>query len=182
MSVLERQAATSVTELKRRFDQAFAEAPPAGGPAQDDLLAIRVAEDPYAIRLHEVAELVSDRGITWLPGSVTELLGVVGLRQGIVPAYDFRALLGYPRADVPRWLAIAATARVAFAFDRFEGHLRVARAAVCAASADGAAQRPHVREVVRMDGSVRPVIHMASLLDQITVLVHQPPGRKGDDR
>lgn len=183
MSVPERGAVTQATELRRRFDHTFAEAPPADGPPQEDLLAVGVAGDQYAIRLHEVAGLVSDRSITWLPGSVTEMLGVVGLRGGIVPVYDLGALLRYPRAATPRWLVIAAPSHVALAFDRFERHLRVARAAVSAASPHGAGpQSPCVREVVHVDGTVRPIIHMASVLDQIAVLVHQRPGRKGDDR
>lgn len=182
MSIREPQAVTSVIELKRTFDQTFAEAPPVEGRPHDDLLAVSVAGDPYAIRLPEVAGLVSDSKITWLPGSDAALLGLMGLRGTLVPVYDLRLVLGYPRAPVPRWFLIAAVTQVALAFDRFEGHLRVAREAVSPDAAPRAAnQSPYLHEVVRIDQLVRPVIHLPSVLNQIAVLAHQRSGRKGSD-
>ena len=171
-----------VIELRRTFGQAFAAAPPVEGRPQDDLLAVRVGGDPYAIRQPEVAALLSDSQIARLPGSQAALLGLMGLRGALVPVYDLRLLLGYPRAPVPRWFLIAAAARVALAFDRFEGHLRVAREAVSTDAAPRAGnQSPYVQQVVRTDELVRPIIHLPSVLNQIAVLAHQRPGRKGGD-
>jgi hypothetical protein len=91
-------------------------------------------------------------------------------------------LLGYPRAPAPRWLLIAAAARVALGFDRFDGHLRVSREAISAGSARGAASHsPYVREVVRTARVVRPLVHMPSVLDAIAALVRRRPRRKGND-
>jgi purine-binding chemotaxis protein CheW len=164
------------------FDQTFAEAPRSDASPEDDFLAVSIGGDPYAIRLSEVAGLLSDRRVTWLPGSVTELIGLMSLRGVLVPVYDFRALLGYPRGAVPRWFLIAAATPVALAFDRFDGHLRVPRAAVSTGSAQSPATLlPCVHEVVRTHEFVRPIIHMPGVLDAIAELVRQRPGRKGND-
>ena len=182
MSVQEPQTIAKAAELKRIFDQTFAEAPRSDASAEDDLLAISVASDPYAIRLSEVAGLLSDRRVTWLPGSVPELIGLMGLRGAVVPVYDLRALLGYARGPVPRWFLIAAAIPVAIAFDRFDGHLRVPRAAVSIGSTHSVAtQLPCVQEVVRTREFVRPIIHMPAVLDAIAALVRHRPGRKGND-
>jgi chemotaxis signal transduction protein len=182
VSVQEPQTVAKVAELKRMFDQTFAEAPRSDASPEDDLLAISVGADPYAIRLSEVAGLLADRRVTWLPGSVPELIGLMGLRGALVPVYDLRALLGYARGIVPRWFLIAAATQVAIAFDRFDGHLRVPRAAGSTGSAPSVATPlPCVHEVVRTHEFVRPIIHMPAVLDAIAALVRQRPGRKGND-
>jgi chemotaxis signal transduction protein len=170
-----------VGELKRMFDQTFAEAPRSDAESPEgDLLAVSVGGDPYAIRLSEVAGLLSDRKVTWLPGSAIELIGLMGVRGALVPVYDLGALLGYSRAAVPHWFLIAAAVHVALAIDRFDGYLRVPREAVSTESApSGAKHSPHVREVVRTAELVRPIIDMPSVLDAIAVLVRQRPGQKG---
>jgi chemotaxis signal transduction protein len=182
VSVHESEMALRLAELKRTFDQSFAAAPGTNSSAHEDLLTVGIGGDSFAIRLSDVAGLLSEAKVTRLPGSATELLGLMGLRGTLVPVYDLRALLGYPRASAPRWLLIAAAARVALGFDRFDGHLRLSREAVSAESSHGAANHsPYVREVVRTDHDVRPIVHMPSVLDAIAALVRRRPRRKGND-
>jgi purine-binding chemotaxis protein CheW len=163
----------SVGELQQTFDRTFAEAPRADAAPQDDLLAITIGGDPYAMRLSEVAGLYPDRRFTWLPGSVPALLGVVGLRGALLPVYDLRTLLGYPKAVTPRWLAVVADGQVVLGIEQFDNHLRVPRLAIAEAGTGSAAGRPQpVREVVHTDGLVRPIIHLPSVLEAIAVMVH----------
>jgi purine-binding chemotaxis protein CheW len=164
----------SVGELQHAFDRTFAEAPRADAGPQDDLLAITIGGDPYAMRLSEVAGLYPDRRFTRLPGSVPALLGVVGLRGILLPVYDLRTLLGYAKAATPRWLAVIADGQVVLGFEQFDHHLRVPRRAIADAGAGSVASRPHaVREVVHTDGLVRPIIHVPSVLEAIGVMAHQ---------
>lgn len=180
MSHQPRQAIGTAADLRQSFDSAFAGAIASERPQQDDVLVVGIASDSYAIRLADIAGLRSDARITSLPGSLAELVGIASVRGTIVPVYDFRTLFGYPRAPVHRWFVIAAAAPVAFAFDRYEGHQRVGREAIAAASRqDAGAQSPFVREVVRTDAVMRPIIHLASVLEHVAALVHQRPGRKG---
>jgi purine-binding chemotaxis protein CheW len=173
MSALRSEAADGVEALQRAFDQAFAEAPDIQADPHDDLLAITVGGNPYALRLTDVAGLHSDRTITWLPGSVPELLGLVGLRAALLPVYDVRRLLGYPASTAPRWCVVAAAAPVALGVERFDGYLRVPRRAVLPAEPGRAGDAARcVREVVHVGELIRPVIHVPSVLDAIAVLAH----------
>lgn len=133
----------------------------------ENLLAIRVAGDPYALRLGELTGLHVCPKVIPLPTGVSSLLGIAGFRGILVPVYDLRVLLGYPRAGSPRWVALAhEESAVGLAFDALEGQLRVARDAITLRS--GGAPATFVREVVSADAVVRPVVHVPSVLDVIT--------------
>jgi chemotaxis signal transduction protein len=155
------------TELRRAFDRSFSEAPIVRTAELDDLLDIRVGLDPYAIHLDQVTGVFADKPVTPLPGSFPELLGIAGFRSAIVPVYDLRILLGYACGGSQRWLILTAgQTRIALAFDQFEGHTRVARAAIAEEGGEET-QRHHVRGVVRTATHVRPIIHLPSILEVI---------------
>lgn len=154
--------------LRRTFDHAFTQPRQHEAEPMVALLAIRVGDDPYAIRLNAIAGLFADRTVTPLPGPVTELLGLAGFRGALFPVYDLRSLLGYSAGGTPRWLILAGMeARIALAFDRFEGHLLLPHAALTSTDPTHAA-RQHVGEIARTADMVRPIIHLPSLFDVIT--------------
>lgn len=153
-------------ELRRAFDGSFAEAARLKEAQLEDFLAIGVGTDPYAVRLAEVSTLLADRPVRRLPSPIPELLGIAGFRGAIVPVYDLRAVLGYSLGNVPRWLMIAAVAPVALAFDAFHGHFRFPRQA-CAPEVRFEPGQQHVREVLRAAGVVRPIVHLASVVEAI---------------
>jgi purine-binding chemotaxis protein CheW len=111
--------------LRAEFVRGFAEPGRPRAATGEAFLAIRAGGAPRAIALAEIAGLFVDRRITPVPTSITGLLGLVGLRGAMVPVYDLRVLLGANPVDEPRWLVTAAVATVAFAFDGFDGHLRL---------------------------------------------------------
>jgi len=165
------QTAGTAAALRRLFDQGFA-APAASKPERlEDLLAIRVGADPYALRLSEVAGLHVDVKIVPVPSPVAALLGVVALRGMLAPVYDLAALLGYPAAASPRWMVLAGVAqRVGFAFEAFEEHVQVPQASLAGGEEQGAgggAAAGHARGSVRAAGALRPVIHLASMVQTI---------------
>ena len=80
--------ATSISakaaELRRVFDQARAVPSSTGVEVQtESLLAIRVARDPYAIRVSEISGISTDKKVVAFPSPIPELLGVAGLRGAI---------------------------------------------------------------------------------------------------
>jgi purine-binding chemotaxis protein CheW len=156
-----------VAELRRAFDRSFAEAPPSRTTALEDLLDVRIGATPYALRITEISGLFADTRIALLPTTVPALLGIAAFRGSIVPVYDLRAMLAHPIHTKPRWLAIAAGTTVGLAFDAFEGHVRVHADAIVPHGSGDAAVR-HVRAVVRLDGLVRPIVSIASVLEEIT--------------
>ncbi|MGH8471139.1 MAG: chemotaxis protein CheW [Gammaproteobacteria bacterium] len=134
----------------------------------ENLLAIRVGDDPYAVRLAEIASLHADRKVVPLPSRTPELLGLAGFRGAMAPVYDLRTLLGYARRSAPRWLLLVRTPDlVGLAFDLFEAHMRTPAENI-SSTENGGASSLHVRGVVRTADGVRPLIHTASLIEAIT--------------
>jgi chemotaxis signal transduction protein len=160
------QVTDRAAELRGAFDRVFAEARPPAPPPSEDLLAIRVASEPYALRLAEIAGLFADRKITPVPGRASALLGIAGFRGAIVPVYDLQVLLGCPPLETARWLAVAAGTPVAFAFAVQEGHLRLPRSAIVPYPT-GEDQRRHVREFAHTTDLARPIVQLPSVLDAI---------------
>lgn len=154
--------------LRDAFDRSFAEARPPEPPPGEDLLAIRIGAEPYALRLSEIAGLFAGRKITALPGGPPALLGIAGFRGSIVPVYDLPTLLGHPREEV-HWLVMAAAAPVAFGFAHLDGHVRVELDAILARDDDGGSRR-HVRDFARTPGAVRAVVNLPSVLDNVRSL------------
>jgi len=153
-----------VARLRDAFDRSFAEARAPDPAAGEDLLAIRVGAEPYALRLSEIAGLFAARKITPLPGSPPALLGIAGFRRTIVSVYDLAALLGHVPEAAVRWLAMAADVPVAFALATVEGHLRVDSTAIVADESARREQR-HVGGFARSSGLVRAIVHLPSVVD-----------------
>jgi len=173
-SLVERTAA-----LREAFDRSFAAARPPDPPPGEDLLAIRIGAEPYALRLSEIAALHPDRRITPLFGSLPSLRGIAAFRGAIMPVYDLATLLGHPQAAAVRWLATAASEPIAFAFAAVDGHLQVAHDAIVS---NGADERPHryVREFARMtDQGARPIVHLPSVIDAVRRLISPDPQSEG---
>jgi chemotaxis signal transduction protein len=157
--------ARRLAELRDAFDRPFAEPPRAVAVETEDLLAIRIAGDPYALRVRDLTGLGSNRKIVPVPSSRAELLGLAGIRGNVVLVYSLPLLLGYgPGGGPPPWLALCgAPAPVALAFDELESFVRVRRTDLSGAGpADGANR--HVMQVVRVGASVRRIVDTRSVL------------------
>ena len=159
-----------VAALRHAFDRAFAAAPDPEAAPVENLVAVRLSNDPFAIRLSDISGLFADKAVVPLPASAPALLGVAGFRGSIVPVFSLPALLGYAEDGALRWLVLAGAAggarRVGLAFDRFEGHLQVPQSAI-ATDEKGERQRRFVKEIIRTPDGVRPLIHMASVIEAI---------------
>jgi purine-binding chemotaxis protein CheW len=152
--------------LRRAFDRTFAEARRADVEQLEDLLAVRVAGKPYALRRRELAGLARASSIAALPSAVLGLLGVASFRGTLVAAYDLGALLGGAPAEAPRWLVLAAgSPPVALGLEALEGYLRVPLDAVVPAA--GTAAGALVREVVQSGGESRPIVHLPLVIETI---------------
>lgn len=160
-------ASGTAAELRQSFDRSFAVPSTTEIVELEDLLAIGVGNEPFAVRLVDVAGVFADKRITSLPSPVPELVGLAGFRGSVVPVYDLSALLGYPRREATRWLLLVTTPAgpIALAFDRFDGHVRVSPDAI--ASGAAGERSGHVREVARAEGGARPIVHVKSVVEAI---------------
>lgn len=156
-------ASLTAIELARAFDGSFALPPPDVAVELVDLLAVRIGNKPYALRLAELGAVATDRRVTAVPSSNPALLGLVGLRGVIVPLFDLARLLDGAAAQTsPRFIARTRDVEpLGFAFGSLEGHLRVPRADLA-----------HTRErsvsaALRTDGGLRPVVDLAELARRV---------------
>ena len=150
--------------LREAFDRSFAQPPALEAVRTENLLAIRVVGNPYALRVAEIAGLFADKAVVPVPSAVPELLGVSGLRGAIVPVYDLAALLGYPARAEARWMVLARSREaLALAFGMFEGQLVVSLQDAIST----AGERPRERGAVRAAGGLRPFVHLPTVLDDI---------------
>jgi chemotaxis signal transduction protein len=161
--------ASRVADLRNAFDRARA-VPDSSGASEEseNLLAIRVSQDAYALRVGEISGLVTDRKIVAFPTAIPELLGVAGIRGALVPVYSLAALLGYvTETEGTRWLALCGTEEpVALAFNNFEGYLGVVRTQIYAARHEDVT-RACVEYLVRADDMVRAVVSIPLLREAI---------------
>ncbi|HEV3040877.1 MAG TPA: chemotaxis protein CheW [Candidatus Angelobacter sp.] len=166
--------AKTVADLRNTFDRSYSLPPSSSGAEQvENLLALRLAGNPYAIRVTEIAGLVNNRKTVAIPSPISELLGVAGIRGGLVPVYSLAALLGYDRngyardASPARWLALCGNEdQVGLGFSDLEGYLRVPAVQIYAASQENI-MGGHVKDVARVDGLVRPVVSIPSVVEMI---------------
>jgi len=162
---------TTSTSLRRLFDESFAKAAASTAERAEDLLAIRVGSDPYALRLSEITGLHVDLKIVSVPSPSAQLLGIIGLRGTIAPVYDLAALLHYPASANLRWMVLTGRSHpVGFAFETFETHVRVPEMSLADGELQGSSAnvaRQHLRGTVRASGALRPIIHMASIVNTI---------------
>jgi purine-binding chemotaxis protein CheW len=165
-------------ELRAAFDRTYAL------PAQfqeakrnEDLLAIRLAGNAYAIKVSEISGLANDRKTIALPSTIPELLGVAGIRGELVPVYSLAALMEVNRGpDETRWLALCgAKEPIGLAFTEFEGYLQVPLSDLYAAGQENL-KRGHVREVARTAGLVRSVLNISSILETVRRRCGKGPG------
>ncbi len=151
--------------LREEFDRSFAQAERAERPEQLDFLSLRIAGDPYAVRLSEIQSLHVSRKVVVVPTPLPALLGMAGFRGVLTPIYDLGQLLGYPADASVKWLVIARSAApVAFAFATFEAHLRVNLDRLSEAPPGSSAA---VRGAIRHDRGVLPLLHLPSLVEGI---------------
>jgi chemotaxis signal transduction protein len=118
-------------ELRRAFDASFAEPYPAGGGAQIGLLLLSIGDTAYALALEQIGAIHVDLRIGPVPSRERTLVGLATVRNVIIPVHDLAVALGLRAQPVPaRWAVVSAAEPVrAWAFDQFEGQIRIDRAA-----------------------------------------------------
>jgi chemotaxis signal transduction protein len=170
------RGSASVDVLRQAFDHSFAAPVRVDAADTVDLLALRVAGVGYAVRLGDVSGLLVDRRLVPLPATVSEFLGLTGVRGGVVPVWSLGALLGTGADhDFPRWMILVSGRgrgeTLALAFERFDGHLRVPRAHLSERSPTepdhGAGVVVRVRHSVRADDGPRGVLDVIAIIDDI---------------
>jgi purine-binding chemotaxis protein CheW len=149
-----------LTRLRDDFDSSFARRPVDGAAAHVDVLCVRIGERPFALRVDEIAGVVTGRRIVGLPGSSPALLGLVGLRGALLPVFGLASLLGLPQPREPRWLATCGRDRpIGFAFGGVDAYDRLLPGDVV----PGDGGHPAVRAFAQTSRGPRPLVHLPTL-------------------
>ena len=139
------QLESRVAELRRLFDESFAAPPQRHDAALEQMLAITLQGERYAIRVSEISGLALPKGkVLPVPSSVPELLGLTGVRGTVVPVFSLALLLGLGQSasasaedtelGEPRWLVFSRTSALP---PRNAQTARVSRAPALAGGSDG---------------------------------------------
>lgn len=152
--------ATKAAELRNAFDRERAFPFPSKAADQaENLLAIQVSQEAYAMKVSEISGLVADKKIIAFPSPIAELLGVAGIRGALVPVYSLSALLGHDAEEGQiRWLALCGTEEpLGLGFSTFEAYIQIPQAELFCAG-DKEVTRSCVTHVVRATNMLRPVV------------------------
>lgn len=171
----------SAITLREAFDGSFALPATEQSEETRDFLSIRIAGDPYALSVSEMAGIVARRAIVPVPAAAPGFLGLAGIRGQIVPVFGLSALLGYGTDDLPTWIVLcAAQAPIALGFSEFEGHLRLPKSALHAGEALHSLKPAgqYVDQVAMTDAGARPVLEIRRLLVGIRSRLGAGPPRK----
>jgi len=150
---------SKAAELRQAFDLSFALPPPQASREVEDLLAIRVAGDPYAIRLRDIAGIVAGRRVVPVPAVTLDLLGLAGIRGDVVSVFGLASILGYGQAPgSPRWMILCGVEEpIALAFSDFEGYVRLPKSSLHA-DENLRTTRQYVNQVASTEAGARAVI------------------------
>lgn len=153
------------SELRRVFDRAFALPAASTFEELEDLLLVRIAGDPYTIRLRDITGILTKRTIIPVPARAPGLLGLVGIRGEIVPVFGLSSWLGYGEdADSAVWMIVCGTDEpIGFGFSEFEGHLRIPKS-VIHTDDNSHGPRQYIHEMATIEAGVRPVIALSQLV------------------
>ena len=168
---------SNAAQLREAFDRTFALPPSLASSEVEDLLMIRVAGDPYAICLFDIAEIVSGRRVVSVPTVTPSLLGLAGIHGGIVPVFGLSSLLGYgPDPGPPQWMILCGSEDpIALAFSDFEGYLQLPRSALYADEKFRNTQEnvKYVNQVASTPNGVRAVISVPLIMATIRNRISQ---------
>lgn len=158
-----------VAALRQAFDQSFAAA--AGGHAEetDEIIAIRVLEHHYGIRVRDISGVTRSQRIVPLPSSTPELGGLVQVRGIVLPVYSLAALLGYSGAAVrcPFWTVLCGTGHpLGLDIGELEFYARVPRSRLVAPD-DTMPGRRFISHVTRTGDTLRAIIDVAVVTETI---------------
>jgi len=154
----------NIDEVRRAFDASFTAPEKNVLETHERMLAIRVGDARFAIRVSEIAGVEMTRKIVPLPHPLPGLLGIAGVRRHVVAVYALATLLDTRRTDTPaRWLVLAANenASIAFAFDALDGFFEVAHSRIH--PVDRATENEYVHGMVAENEMLWPLLHIPTL-------------------
>jgi len=150
--------------MRNAFDASFAEPAARVEATPLDFVALRIGDQPYAIRTTEISGFYAGLAVTPVPTSVPALIGIAGHSGEMLPVYDLALLLGLSASD-GSWAVIDAGNSVGLLFSVFEDHWRIDTDEVMPTNDGG--HHKHIQQMARRHEELRPVVSIPSILASI---------------
>jgi chemotaxis signal transduction protein len=162
------QSSEHLKNLRQAFDDAFSSPPIVKGQDHEDILSVRIAGDPYGIRVCEMSGLVHRQHVTPVPSTDALLRGITAIRGAIIPIYSLAQILGYGEDhEQTRWVSLfGAHEPIGLTFALLEGYVRIHRSDLCV-SERTAVTRKHICQAARIGDQVYPVLSLPSIAQTI---------------
>jgi purine-binding chemotaxis protein CheW len=148
-------------------------AAPATGRVTGTYLTFQVGPEEYGIEIFKVREIIGMLPITPVPGSPTEMIGVINLRGKVIPVISVRTRFGMPAAEAhPHNVIIVVESRkgeIGLAVDRVAEVARFTEAETEAPPSYGlAVDTTCVSAIGKSQGRIRILLDIARVLGDIT--------------
>jgi chemotaxis signal transduction protein len=158
-----------LAELRNAFDQTFAVSPSIKTVEQiENLLSIRMHGNLYALRATEISAFARIPKIVSVPSPFPEVLGLAGIRGGVVPVYSLAAFFGGGCEEGPRWCAWCGSEEpIGFAFGEFEGYVRASQSQIFAQAQEDVTCE-HAKSVLQIDEMIRPIVSLPSIVQLLS--------------
>lgn len=156
-----------VAELRRAFDEAFAEPIRTRSEVPLYVLHVRAGDRELALRVSEIASIMRCPTLVSLPSDQPALRGLAAIRGNLVAVYDISGLRGGdPIAGSRPWVVCCASdPSVGLSFDELAGYEAVDPHAVV--SQDAGEVGTSAQQVVRLEAGQLELISIRSLLDSM---------------
>lgn len=147
---------------------------PAAGRVTGTYLTFQVGPEEYGIEIFKVREIIGMLPITPVPGSPSEMMGVINLRGKVIPVISIRTRFGMPTAAAhPHNVIIVVENRqgeIGIAVDRVAEVARFSAGETEAPPAYGlAVDTTCVAAIGKSQGRIRILLDIARVLGDVTV-------------
>lgn len=148
-------------------------AAPPSGHVTGTYLTFQVGVEEYGIEIFKVREIIGMLPITPVPGSPTEMMGVINLRGKVIPVISIRTRFGMPSAEAhPHNVIIVVENRqgeIGIAVDRVAEVARFTAGETEAPPAYGlAVDTTCVAAIGKSQGRIRILLDIARVLGDVT--------------
>lgn len=156
----------NATVLRRAFDESFAALVPPAKVIGAELLLVRVQSIDLAVRASEVGAVSRCPRLTLLPSRCPSVVGLAGLRGGLVVVHSLADLIGEPRGKLDErafLLLCAGDSSVGLLADELLGHMQVEPDRIHAEPGSGS----WASAIVSLDSARHPLASIPALLAAI---------------
>lgn len=157
-------------DLRREFDESFAQPMTQDKAALIKLLIVQAGDGNFVLRLGDALGLHACPRIIALPGARSGLLGLSGIRGQLIAVYRLSVILGADAAvhTPPRWLLLPrADGQLAIGLDGISAYVNAPTSAICPAVSPSSIAPDLCPHVFDHSGTPRPVLDINAVVAAI---------------